>query len=57
MDDLALKYNQISEKLAAEFQAMNNPNFTVVVQPGLSGINVAKFGEDYLSALDCFHPK
>jgi small subunit ribosomal protein S29e len=56
MDLRAVQFNAISEKLAAEWAAKNNPNFTVVVQPGLSGIPIAKYGEAYLSDLDCFHP-
>jgi small subunit ribosomal protein S29e/phospholipase B1 len=56
MDQHSVEFNAISEKLAAEFEAHNNPNFTVVVQPGVSGLPIAVFGEDYLSALDCFHP-
>ena len=52
----SMQFNAISEKLAAEWAAKNNPNFTVVVQPGLSGIPIAKYGEAYLSSLDCFHP-
>jgi small subunit ribosomal protein S29e/phospholipase B1 len=56
MDNYGWQYNAISQQLAAQFQAQNNPNFTVVVQPGLSGIQVGVMGEDYLSALDCFHP-
>ncbi len=57
MDEYAVQYNVLSEQLAQEFQAQNNPNFTVVVQPGLSGIPIAVYGEQYLSSLDCFHPK
>jgi len=56
MDDYAMQYNEISMNLAKEFAGKNNPNFTVVVQPGLSGIQIQKFGEAYLSNLDCFHP-
>jgi len=56
MDSTGWTFNSISEQLAAEFEAHNNPNFTVVVQPGISGLPIAVFGEDYLSALDCFHP-
>jgi len=56
MDDYATQYNVISHQLAQEFAGHNNPNFTVVVQPGLSGIQIQKFGESYLSNLDCFHP-
>jgi len=56
MDDYAMQYNVISSQLAKEFSSKNNPNFTVVLQPGLSGIQIQKFGEAYLSNLDCFHP-
>jgi len=56
MDDYAVAYNIISRNLATEFAGHNNPGFTVVVQPGLSGIEIQKFGEAYLSNLDCFHP-
>lgn len=67
MDQRSVAFNKISYQLAQEFQAKNNPNFTgtplsfaahnvVVVQPGVSGLNIGKFGEDYLSSLDCFHP-
>jgi len=56
MDARGVTFNGISEKLAQQFANLNNPNFTVVVQPGLTGIVIQKFGEDYLSNLDCFHP-
>jgi hypothetical protein len=51
-----MQFNAISERLAAYYAGLNNPNFTVVVQPGLSGIQIEKYGEAYLSNLDCFHP-
>jgi len=56
MDIGGTAFNNISLSLAAEFAGHQNPNFTVVVQPGLSGIDVGEFGEVYLSHLDCFHP-
>jgi len=56
MDLRSVAFNDIQNRLAAKYAALNDPNFTVVVQPGLSGINIGKFGEDYLSDLDCFHP-
>lgn len=56
MDIHGTAFNQISAQLADEFAALNDPNFTVVLQPGLSGIEIATFGESYLSKLDCFHP-
>jgi len=56
MDLRAVQFNAISEKLAQKYAALKNPNFTVVVQPGLSGIVIQDYGEAYLSNLDCFHP-
>jgi len=56
MDLRSMQFNAIMVKLAAEFSSKNNPGFTVTVQPGLSGIPIAKYGESYLSSLDCFHP-
>jgi len=56
MDFRATQFNAITEKLALQFSAKNNPNFTVVSQPGVSGIAIQNFGEVYLSGLDCFHP-
>jgi len=56
MDARGVTFNSISEKLAQQFASQNHPNFTVSVQPGLTGIEIQKFGEDYLSTLDCFHP-
>jgi len=44
------------KKVATEFNAQNDPNFYVSVQPGLSDLIIQKFGEVYLSNLDCFHP-
>lgn len=38
LDEASVLYNGIQEKLAAKYAALNDPNFTVVVQPGLSGI-------------------
>jgi len=58
MDSATAAYNQIQDKLAAKYAALNDPGFTVVVQPGLSGIDLPKFPDPlaYLSNLDCFHP-
>jgi len=57
MDDFTVAYNKISEKLAKKYAGLNDPNYTVVVQPGLSGIDLPKFPDPlaYLSDLDCFH--
>jgi len=56
MDIRAQDFNRISYKLAAEFAALNDPEFTVVVQPGVQDLDIPQAGESYLSALDCFHP-
>jgi len=56
LDLRATQFNAITNKLALQFSAKNNPNFTVVSQPGISGIVIQNFGEVYLSGLDCFHP-
>jgi len=58
MDEMAVLYGQVSAKVAAEFASQNthNPNFTAVVQPGISGYNISYFGAGFLSELDCFHP-
>merc|ERR1740115_596061 len=58
MDALAMAYNERTIKVATEFQAMNDQQFTVVVQPGVDGARFASWPspEDYLSDVDCFHP-
>jgi len=56
MDDYAVAYGQVAAQVAAEFASKHDPNFTVVVQPGLSGYNISYMGADFLSELDCFHP-
>eukprot|EP01125_Pyxidicula_operculata_P000457 TRINITY_DN10487_c0_g1_i1.p1 TRINITY_DN10487_c0_g1~~TRINITY_DN10487_c0_g1_i1.p1 ORF type:complete len:358 (+),score=63.39 TRINITY_DN10487_c0_g1_i1:42-1115(+) len=58
MDAGSYAYNLASAKVAAQFssQVTGNKTFTAVYQPGVSGYNISYFGENYLSALDCFHP-
>jgi len=56
MDIRGTEFNAITNEIVAKFAALNDPEFTVVVQPGISGFPVATYGESYLSALDCFHP-
>jgi lysophospholipase L1-like esterase len=56
MDDLIQVMNAITYKVAAEFQAMKDPLFTVSVQPGVQGMNIATMPENFLSDVDCFHP-
>jgi len=56
MDALTVQYNQRTAKVATEFQQKNDPNFTVVVQPGIDACKFGTWGEDFLSDVDCFHP-
>lgn len=58
MDLKALAYDQVMRKVAAEYAALNDANFTVSIQPGLQGLDMTQwsFALDYLSNLDCFHP-
>jgi small subunit ribosomal protein S29e/phospholipase B1 len=58
MDEMSVSYAQVSAKVVAEFASENthNPNFTAVIQPGISGYNITYFGAEFLSELDCFHP-
>jgi len=51
-----MKYNAVTFSVAAEFEKLMDPEFTVVAQPGLDGIPFADWAPDYLSPLDCFHP-
>jgi len=52
----SVAFNNISNVVAREYASMNNPNFTVVVQPGIQDFDIGYFGEGFLSDLDCFHP-
>jgi hypothetical protein len=45
MDLNSVAFNQISNRLAREFAAKNNPNFTVVVQPGIQDTDIPYVGE------------
>lgn len=56
MDVHSVLFNHVIENVTAEYAALNDPNFTVVAQPGVSGFNITFYGEHYLSTLDCFHP-
>lgn len=58
MDEHSVAFNQISEKVVAEFAAENtgSTTFTAVVQPGIQDMYFANWGEEFLSDLDCFHP-
>jgi phospholipase B1 len=56
MDRYAQDFNARSRKVAAHFQGLNDPQFTVVTQPFGRDTSVASFPIEALSTLDCFHP-
>eukprot|EP00730_Choanoeca_flexa_P014390 TRINITY_DN6276_c0_g1_i2.p1 TRINITY_DN6276_c0_g1~~TRINITY_DN6276_c0_g1_i2.p1 ORF type:complete len:347 (+),score=93.60 TRINITY_DN6276_c0_g1_i2:128-1168(+) len=60
MDELGLQVNQVTKDVAKQFAALEDPEFTVVVQPAVENVPLATFApeyvEDLLSDLDCFHP-
>jgi len=58
MDDHSVAFNEVIQRLADEFSTATtgNKNFTVVAQPGLSGLPIDTLGSGFLSTLDCFHP-
>eukprot|EP00043_Microstomoeca_roanoka_P012210 m.117465 g.117465 ORF g.117465 m.117465 type:complete len:349 (-) comp15427_c4_seq1:231-1277(-) len=60
MDDLGLAVNQVTREVAAQFAALNDTQFTVVVQPAVEDVALTKYPpsvvQDLLSDLDCFHP-
>ena len=56
MDEHSRLFNAITYKVAAEFSALNNDTFTVVVQPAVENLEFVQYGEAFLSDLDCFHP-
>lgn len=51
MDDMSVAYNRVIEQVASEFtsQATGDDQFTVSVQTGLSGIDLAQMGGSFLS--------
>eukprot|EP01126_Amoeba_proteus_P045980 TRINITY_DN5174_c0_g1_i5.p2 TRINITY_DN5174_c0_g1~~TRINITY_DN5174_c0_g1_i5.p2 ORF type:complete len:122 (+),score=28.98 TRINITY_DN5174_c0_g1_i5:389-754(+) len=58
MDEHAVKFNEVSIKIAQKYSARNtgSKTFHTVIQPGISGFNISHFGENFLSEFDCFHP-
>jgi small subunit ribosomal protein S29e/phospholipase B1 len=58
MDQRSVEFNARTNKVAAEFRALNDPEFTVSVQPGVQDcqFDLWKTPERYLSDVDCFHP-
>ena len=43
MDDATVLFNAATEKVATETQALNDPNFMAVSQPGLADMFLADF--------------
>jgi len=57
MDIYGREYNARMYKVAAEWEAMNFTDFTVVVQPFIENMIIyPQVGLEALSELDCFHP-
>ena len=58
MDQQAQRFNEITRKVAKQFEGLNDPQFTVVAQPGIENLYFADLptAEDFLSDVDCFHP-
>ena len=60
MDDLGVQINGVTEDVAAQFAALNDPYFTAVVQPAVQNVPLSTFPkavvQDLLSDVDCFHP-
>jgi len=56
VDEYSQEFNARSRALAAYYQALNYPDFTVVAQPFGRDAMVRNMPTDLLSTLDCFHP-
>lgn len=56
MDELAMEMNVRTYKVVAEIQALQDPYFTAVVQPGVDSMRIGTLTENFLSDVDCFHP-
>jgi len=56
IDQYSQEYNARSRKVAAYFQSLNDPEFTVITQPFGRDTALATFPITALSTLDCFHP-
>ncbi|KNC97449.1 uncharacterized protein SPPG_07370 [Spizellomyces punctatus DAOM BR117] len=55
MDKAADAWNGKLHRIAKDYSGKYE-DFAVVVDPGSGGIPVDKFGQDYISSIDCFHP-
>jgi len=56
IDQYAQQYNARARALAAYYQALKDPDFTVIAQPFGRNTLLQDQPTDILSSLDCFHP-
>src|SRR4051812_34511220 len=56
VDSYCVSYAERLESIAAHYQALQDPEFTAVVQPFGLDTDLADLPLDFLSTLDCFHP-
>jgi hypothetical protein len=56
VDSYCVAYADRLEAIAAHYQALQDPQFTAVIQPFGLGTDLATLPLDFLSTLDCFHP-
>lgn len=58
MDQRSVEFNNRTQAVAAEFNAKQDPEFAVSVQPGVQDCQFGDWPtpERYLSDVDCFHP-
>eukprot|EP00026_Physarum_polycephalum_P011494 Phypoly_transcript_11724.p1 GENE.Phypoly_transcript_11724~~Phypoly_transcript_11724.p1 ORF type:complete len:362 (-),score=46.64 Phypoly_transcript_11724:105-1031(-) len=56
VDIYGQEYNAKTRAVAAQYQAMNYPDFTVVSQPMGRNTAIKDLPLTFLSTLDCFHP-
>jgi len=57
VDNYAVQYNDIIYRLAEKYQKLNDPSFTVKVQPCTQNFAIPpSIGTQFLSEFDCFHP-
>lgn len=58
IQELTPRINQLTTDAARDYSSAvtGKSDFTVVAQPGFINLEIAKFGLDFLSNFDCFHP-
>ncbi|KAL0090040.1 secreted phospholipase B1 [Phycomyces blakesleeanus] len=55
-DLVVMEYNTRLEKIAFEYNELNDRQFGVGYQPGFMFFPVGQYKQHYLSGFDCFHP-